>query len=193
MSIYDMLAMQIPSPTHCPPAGYIRSDVSTYRSAFSFAFVRNPWDRAVSAFEYLKQKPIGEDDTRWAKKNLAGLTTFEEFADALRDRWFRGTVVMWRHFLPQHFFLTDRWGRRAISYVGRFETLQADMAKIGERVGIVPVWSKSNATQRRHYSEYYSEQARNLIGRLYRVDIQSFGYTFDLREDRYRDTSKIKG
>ncbi len=40
-------------------------DSRTFDSMFKFSFVRNPWDRLVSAFYFLKQGGYNEADANW--------------------------------------------------------------------------------------------------------------------------------
>ena len=177
--MYSTFHMDVPEHTHCPPAGYIESDRARYYESFSFAFVRNPWDRMVSAFHYLKHVPKSDDDVRWASENLSSYACFGDFMQAMKSRSVALRIMSWRHFLPQSYFIYDVRGRKLVNYVGRFEILQEEVEYIGERIGIDPVLTRENATVKKDYRLHYTKSSRNLVERLYRNDINRFGYTFD--------------
>jgi len=178
-SIYSTFGMDVPPNTHCPVAGFLAADAEAYRAAYSFGFVRNPWDRMVSAFHYLKEKPISDDDKRWATANLSDFETFQAFMAGLQNRNFRNRVLIWRHFKPQWHFLADWSGKDAVSFIGRYENLEADIAEIGEAIGVEPALTRENVTQKAHYSTYYTPESRALVERMYREDLQRYGYTFE--------------
>jgi hypothetical protein len=70
---------------------------------FKFTFVRNPWDRLVSAFLFLKKGGRNESDRRWAEEHLDSFDTFDDFV----VRWVaRENLGKGIHFLPQHRFIT---------------------------------------------------------------------------------------
>ena len=54
-------------------------DWQTYESYFKFAFVRNPWDRLLSAYRFLLSGGWHDRDRRWAHRHLARHTSFEAF------------------------------------------------------------------------------------------------------------------
>ena len=47
---------------HVKASDYIRIDKNKFESYFSFGFVRNPYDRVVSAYHYLKNGGGNEND-----------------------------------------------------------------------------------------------------------------------------------
>lgn len=178
-SLYRTFGMDIPDNTHCPVVGYLAADAQAFLNAYSFAFVRNPWDRLVSAFHYLKQEPISDDDKRWARQALGRFDTFGEFMKAMERPVFRHRVVGWRHFKPQWHYLTDWAGRSAVSYLGRFETLGDDVEAIGRAIGITPELRRENSTRRLPYQRYYTPESRERAARIYAEDIARYGYRWD--------------
>jgi len=178
-SVYSTFGMDVPANTHCPVAGVLAVDADAFRAAYSFGFVRNPWDRIVSAFHYLKHKPISEDDKRWAAENLTEFETFEAFIAGMEKSSFRNRVLMWRHFKPQWHFLSDWSGKDAVSFIGRFESLEADIATIGAAIGITPELTRENVTKTADYSTYFTPAARDLVARIYAEDIARYGYAYE--------------
>ena len=131
---------------------------------FKFAFVRNPWARLVSEYNYRK---------------YYNLMSFDDFVlngfpvnNLYTDRY--------RHIVPQYDFLYDNSGRILVDYVGRFEALQADFDYICSQIGIAG--SKlpyvNSSTKGNGYIEYYNDSTIDLVAGIYKKDIENLGYSF---------------
>ena len=132
---------------------------------FKFAFVRNPFDRFVSYCAFMARDG-------------------EAFAQRPRDvmRFFIRDNPQLDHLLfrPQHEMLVDADGTPRMDFVGRSERSQADYDAICARVGIATApLGQINATQHRHYAEYYDDELRGHVARFYARDLELFGYGFD--------------
>ena len=148
---------------------------------FSFTFIRNPYDRLVSAYKYFKKLAPGH---RWYKRNSiiadsASNMDFEEFANHVTD--FQklmvrqdGSFESGIHFQPFSYFLDDE-----IEYIGRFETIQHDYFSIRSRLNL-PIKSlpKTNSTQNRNYKELYTEKTKHIVYNIYKEDIKKYNYEF---------------
>ena len=149
------------------------------KALFKFTIVRNPWDRLVSAYLFLKAGGVNDSDRRWSEKHLSRFGDFEEFV----LRWVTpANVGRSLHLRPQVEFLC-RPARDVplVDYVGYFENLQADFAAIVTKLGIEATLAKINttATRRDDYRSYYSGRTREIVQQVYRDDIAAFGYDFD--------------
>lgn len=87
-------------------------------SLFKFAFVRNPWDRLVSAWAFLHDGGYNHWDRDWAEKNLAPFPDFASFVlqhispeRVENDYW---------HFRPQVYYLRNGRGQVTLDFLGRF-------------------------------------------------------------------------
>jgi hypothetical protein len=150
-----------------------RNDFNRY---FKFTFVRNPWDRLYSAYNYLKNGGWDDDDKLWAEQNWAGITTFDQFV----LEWLTPERLSSHlHLQPQHYFLLDFRGRALVDYLGYFETINQDFAAIAKRVNTEAILAHTNASPRGSYREAYSPQAQEKVANLYQRDIALFGYQFD--------------
>lgn len=127
-------------------------DITLRKKYFSFTFVRNPFDRAVSEYRW---------DLQF--KN----STFLDFLQK-QEKW------QIRHNHSQCEFIDED-----MDFIGRFENLQADFDIVCERIGIPQQkLPHKNKTEHKHYSEYYNDETRQIVAQKFAKDIEHFGYEF---------------
>jgi hypothetical protein len=161
---------------HVPYFEYERINPRKFKRFFKFAFVRNPWDRVVSTYFFLKKGGVNEMDRRFAAENFAGYDNFASFVEGwLNER----NIWSWIHFKPQHHFICDANLRVRMDFVGRTETIDADFLHICQRLGVPAELTWTNRGDHRPYSEYYTEDLRERVAAVYAEDIVTFGYQFD--------------
>lgn len=146
-----------------------------FKNYFKFSFSRNPWDRLVSAFHFLKQGGWGESDEKWAKENLS---RYEIFDDFVNDWLSEKNIFSYHHFRPQCHYLCLSERIIGVDFLGRFESIETDFRKICERLGVTCDLPELNSSQRKDYADYYDSKTRDIVGRLYKEDIKTFGYSF---------------
>jgi hypothetical protein len=112
---------------------------------FSFAFVRNPWDRLVSWYAmiqdakrrlpFLKRFSIRPFESELWNYAVRTSRDFESFLENC-------TAVVFDRDCDKSFaynqidYLSDEGGKLVVSFVGRFENLAADIGPVFERIGI---------------------------------------------------------
>jgi hypothetical protein len=143
-----------------------------WKTYFKFAFIRNPWDRALS-------------DYNWIQKDIGIKGSFKEFI--LRDGPFKtrlrdNTNMYFRgdHLISQSSFF-DSEGVYKLDFIGRFENLQNDINKVKEALGVNIEFNEHQKKSKKiynHYSIFYTKSKRQLIEEKYLVDIERFGYSF---------------
>ncbi len=146
---------------------------------FKFAFVRNPWDRLVSAWLYLREGGFNRWDRGHAERNLAQFPDFESFV--LR-RVKRETIEndYW-HLRPQVYYLRNGRGRVELDFIGRFENLAQDFQRVAQLLGCSATLGSHNRTRSRQssgYRDYYTPRSAAAVAAAYRDDIETFGYRF---------------
>lgn len=155
-----------------------------YDEYFSFAFVRNPWERLVS--EYLHKK-IDKDMTL-KEFVISGLPEKNMMCDK------------YRHIIPQSEYLFDSDGKQLVTFIGKFERLQQDFDHICKQLGIedstLPHKNSSYSFRRlmlrkirhlfkktkpnkKHYSQYYDDELTEIVSKMYARDIELFGFKFE--------------
>lgn len=144
---------------------------------FKFGFVRNPYDRLVSAFYEFKNPTSFTDikrDVRIDPRfNLQEVTdNFDKFVDMALEH----EHIHWK---IQHEMLHHR-RKILVDYVGHVETIDYDLKQICDRIGIdnsnidIPIVRQSKG--RGHWSEYYTDELREKVYNHYKLDFETFGY-----------------
>lgn len=150
-----------------------------FRRYFKFTFVRNPFDRLVSAYFFMQKGGLNEKDQRWAQRKLARFDTFEAFV----KNWVTPfNVERALHFRPQTRFICLGNARPpALDFVGYFESIEADFAFIAQKLGINArlMEANRNEARERDYRQYYTDETREIVARVYANDFKLLGYTFD--------------
>ena len=146
-------------------------DVSEY---LKFSFVRNPYERAVSDWKFLR----GNSNKRWRSKTfLKYLNCDGHFKRMLSGEKNKSTRI--DHIHRQCDFLYDKNGNLLVDFIGKFENLQTDFDIICDKIGVsrqeLPHEKK---TKHMHYTEYYNNETKQLVEKKYAKDIEYFGYEF---------------
>ncbi|MFT4047460.1 MAG: sulfotransferase family 2 domain-containing protein [Solimonas sp.] len=153
-------------------------DFSRY---LKFTVVRNPWDRVVSAWHYLRSQDCPPGDQQWAAQHLS---PYADFGDFVRNGLWRPEIRAKHHFRPQVSYLRlPGQNELLVDHICRVETLQQDLDKVLVALGLpkAPL-NRDNASIHHDYRAYYDEQTRAIVAEHYREDIAAFGYGFEPRE-----------
>jgi hypothetical protein len=136
---------------------------------FKFAFVRNPWDWQLSIYHFVRQLTEHPDH--------AFFQTFQRFEDYLDWRVHTAGPEL------QSEFVTDESGELLVDFLGRYESLAEDFARVCERVGIDAPLPHRNASVHGDFRDYYTPATEALVREAYAEDVERFGYRFDRQND----------
>lgn len=154
------------------PAAILRELVGAeeWQRCFTFGFVRNPWDRLVSLYHYLKAH-MANAAVREAQPGMAALvdrasdfTAFVSLSQVIGNDLSK--------------LLLDERGVLLVDFVGRFERMEEDLAYIAQQIGIALTLPRLNGSVHNNYREYYTPTTRAVVAKRYAQDIETFGYTF---------------
>lgn len=152
---------------------YEKANPWKFRRYFKFTFVRNPWDRLVSTFFFLKSGGLNPLDAAFAEQYLSH---YCDFSDFVMQGLNSDEVQHWVHFRPQSWFVCDPGGNLKVDFVGHFETLSEDFGYVARRLGLDRALPRSNASNHQHYRTYYDEKTWSVVAKTYQSDIELFGY-----------------
>ena len=141
-------------------------------SFFSFCVVRNPWDRLVSFYLHISQR------RRAWKKGLKPPDVFS-FKDMINYLYFKNFPNFFVH-CPYRFIRPCAEWVRGITFICKFENLQYDFDKICLKLELDSrTLPTVNSSVREGYASYYDDDLINMVGDLYKKDIEHFGYEFE--------------
>ena len=135
-------------------------------SCFVFSFVRNPYDRLVSAHKYLTEGGGNKVDKKFGK------TISSDFKYFLKNQL--NNNLNWLHFIPMKFWLNDD-----LDFIGKTENYEHDFNFVCDKIGIThQQLPHKNKSKHKHYTEYYDDETRQIVAEIYAKDIEYFGYKF---------------
>jgi hypothetical protein len=147
-----------------------------FNAYYKFTFVRNPWDRLVSTYFFLKNGGFHENDKVWFDENLSQFNNFEEFV----LNWLNeDNIYKWIHFIPQYEFITVN-GKVLIDDIYKLEHIEESMVTIAQKLNLTLELRHENQNPNRKskYREYYSPKTKDVVSSVYKKDIELFDYQF---------------
>lgn len=134
---------------------------------FVFTMVRNPWDRMVSYYHWLREQGFDHPAVALAQEL--------DFSAFLNHEHTRATI----RAAPYGTYVTNRHGAERCDAFVRLEHLSEDLAPVQKHLGFDLALPHSNASARKEgYAEAYSKADRALVGEICAADIARFGYSF---------------
>ena len=138
------------------------------REMLCFTLVRNPWDRIVSYYHWLKVQNFEHPAVAMAK--TLG------FSDFLRAPAVAGPIKT--H--PYESYLRASDGRACEALYIRLEHFAEDAAPLMEHLGFELELPRANASAREDdYRRYFSADDSEVVAELCAEDIEKFNYSFD--------------
>lgn len=130
--------------------------------------VRNPWDRLVSYYHWLRDQQFAHPAVALAKA--------QGFADFLHHPHTQASI----RESPAASYVTDARGALQGTCFIRLEHFAGDSEPLWQHLGFALDLPHLNASQRdRDYRRYYDADTVDLVAHMAALDIARFGYRFD--------------
>ena len=135
---------------------------------FAFTLVRNPWDRMVSYYHWLRDQDFDHPAVALARQ-----MEFTDFACA-------GQTRSSMQASPARHYMTDAAGQERCDLYIRLERFAEDAAPLWDHLGFALELTRANPSVRNaDYRTYYCDAARAAVAEACAEDIERFGYGFD--------------
>ncbi|MEM6897650.1 MAG: sulfotransferase family 2 domain-containing protein [Pseudomonadota bacterium] len=135
---------------------------------YIFTLVRNPWDRVVSYYHWLREQSFEHPAVTLAQSH--------DFSGFLNHPHTRSSLAA----APYASYVTDAAGQERARRYLRLEHIEGDAAALSAELGISLDVPHVNRSERpKDWRAFYSESDSELLERLCGADIARFGYRFD--------------
>lgn len=128
---------------------------------YKFAFIRNPYERFVSACFF--KHPL-------LAKEYTNVTKCRAYMKLLIQRESNQTSLF---FKPQWDYIMDEKGNLLVDFIGRTENMDKDLKSIFSRLNLPFKYPKKiNSSNHLPYRSYYDEELQALISHFYQKDFE---------------------
>lgn len=135
---------------------------------FTFTLVRNPWDRAVSYYHWLRQQRFAHPAVARAQAS--------DFRDFILNPETLASLVA--H--PARHYMQNAAGAEQCNLYIRLEHIARDMAPLCDHLGFRPEIGHDNRSARHQdWRRYHDPETAHAVGCACAEDIARFGYSFD--------------
>ena len=137
------------------------------RDFFVFTMVRNPWDRMVSYYHWLRAQQFDH--------RMVHLSKMVSFPDFVKHMFTMKQMTQY----PYASYLQDSNGTNHCDLYIRLEFWRPDMDRLAQHLGFVPGIGHLNRSVRHpDYRTYYTDETAEVVGNICAQDIRRFGYRF---------------
>ena len=159
-----------------PKQGFIPK---AWQNHFKVTFVRNPYDRVISAWKMFRS---GMHDSIWQRPEFHTDLSLPQFLAIVTDESiaFSGNrqttpEKIRHHSIPQ----THPYNcLEHADYIGRFESLETDFAEVCQRLEIpferLPHWNRTD--RETDYMQYFDAASLAMVNDFYRADLAELNY-----------------
>ena len=135
---------------------------------FTFTFVRNPFERLISAWNsFVVNGKVDNNFEKFIKNRGVGYLLYEDSSVA-NDHWF-----------PQNYYVEFSDGEKFINFVGKFENLEEDWRMVGDKIGIKSkITKRQYQTTKEYYRSFYTDELIEIVSDFYKRDLELFNYEF---------------
>lgn len=143
--------------------------VAELEHLFLFTLVRNPWDRAVSYYHWLRAQRFAHPAVTLSRQT--------NFSDFLNHPQTQSSFQNW----PASAYMRDVAGQDRCQHYFRLEHLDQDIAPLESHLGfsLTPLTRANVSGRETDWRRYYSDADAAILAKVCAEDITRFGYGFD--------------
>ena len=175
-----------------------------WNNIFTFAMVRNPWDRIYSMYHLRKNRNTIPKEWSFRDYVLALEKASHDYSmyhlrknrNTIPKEWgFYDYVLTLKEASPKTKFfryhgfrygaseyILGENGEIMVDFIAKYEHRSRDIKLIASRLNFATLGKlhiQDCSPKNRHYSEFFDPEMREIIRKLYAKDIELFGYEFE--------------
>ncbi len=147
-----------------------------FDSYFKFAFVRNPWDRIYSQYNYVKNT-LKMEIAQHGFENY--LLMCEEALNSKAFLFGRDREIFVRHMTNQlEWLMIDN--KLQVDFIGRYENIEEDFVYVNKQLknDLILPYNNKSLKKREDYHLAYNDRTIELVAKWHSKDIEYFKYDF---------------
>ena len=138
-------------------------DIDKWNTYYIFSFIRNPYDRIISGWNYCNKYNI----------------PFENYININENT---NSYDYWHVFMSQTRHIINNKGKININFIGKFENLENDLKIILNNIGIKNIIHNTyikNSKKHDFYLKYYNNiNIINNVNNILKEDLDNFDYKY---------------
>jgi hypothetical protein len=148
---------------------YYGKNINDY---YIFSFVRNPWRRMVSHYEYLIKNMFNK---RLHEQNKMD---FSQFVQISQTKILQYSIHGYKDYLEDDY-------QTKLNFIGKLENINEDLPKIGVDIKLdIPEVLHMNQTDLKikdyiNWRDYYNPRLKNIVYNIFKEDIIKYEYEFE--------------
>jgi hypothetical protein len=158
----------------------INTSLTKWKTYFKFCVVRNPYDRAISSYEFLKQRdkdPRLHPVLNKEECDFKYLFTHEEDLS-------HNSFMYFHAYASQVTILKDNLYGIKMDYIAKYENLEEEIIHILQKMGITEFPHLQlvkdnitlNKTKKKSIDTYFDQEMLQIINEKFKEDFKAFGY-----------------
>ncbi len=148
-----------------------------YANYFTFAFVRNSWSRIVSCYHH---KILTRKSKEFKECFGKDFDFFVDYISQIDVAQANPHIKLQTRLIPL----------KECDFIGKLDHFEEDLRYVCDSIGIeMKKPGNKHQTNHLHYSHYYTPRTQKIIAKLYKEEIEAFGFTF---EDRKAAASEVQ-
>jgi hypothetical protein len=144
-----------------------------------FAFIRDPYDRAISSYEFLMNKKFDNRIDNSIEK-LSFLDFYKNYEK------YSNNIFLYTHaFMTQYENIKNKYNNMQVNYLCDYNNINADLINIlktneitnpYEHVELIKNNFKINSSKKKKITEYYCDESLKIINDLFKDDFINFNF-----------------